>query len=222
MNAHVLRLRIEHGPWPGCTCRCPGASALGVAVLADHEVAIGHRGVATIARVARCDHLWRPVAPRPGHEDTLDRVEGVRLGLYRREYLPVDLDGEQVVALTYVESLVERGLPVPAISRPILDGARHFALPVTTWIASSTLRSAVQRELDDRVAARRLDTSVRRGHLSDPPGSSERGRSGSVGDQPARRTRASPWSGSRTLPDRLSRRSPRGARHRSARRDRPT
>src|SRR4051812_23072425 len=89
--------------------RCPGASAFGVAVLADHEVTIGHRGVATIAHTQGAmtyGILWRL---GPGHDETLDRVEGVRLGLYRREYLPVDLDGTQVIALTYVENLVVRG-----------------------------------------------------------------------------------------------------------------
>ena len=122
--------------------RCPRAEPVGTAVLAGHMVRIGGRGVATtVEQPAEVIHgvCWTLGS---GEEAVLDRVEGVSLGLYRREWVDVVLDdGSGRQALTYVEDFSGDGLPRRGYLETILRGAREFRLP-EPYIARLALLSA--------------------------------------------------------------------------------
>lgn len=118
--------------------RCPGSEAVGVAALADHEVRIGHRGVATVvpsAGAVTFGVLW---ALTDDHVDTLDRVEGVHIGNYRREVIDVrsdDLTTDRIVrAMTYIEPFRFAAPPRDGYLEWIVGGASHFGLS-TEYVA---------------------------------------------------------------------------------------
>ena len=109
--------------------RCPDARALGQASLADWEVHIGTRGVATVVETPGAvtwGVLWEV---SPSDVLSLDHHEGVAAGRYRREILTVESPGSTQSALIYIEEFVEDGAPLPAYLQRILDGARAFDLP---------------------------------------------------------------------------------------------
>ena len=110
--------------------RCPAARPIGSARLAGWTFRINDRGVATV--VASPDDeviggLWE-ISERCLR--SLDRYEGVRSGLYRRELLPVSLhDDEERIAIVYVAASQRSGLPRAGYLEGILAGAADFALP---------------------------------------------------------------------------------------------
>jgi AIG2-like family len=109
--------------------RCPDARARGQASLADWEVHIGIRRVATIVKApgsVTWGVLW---ALSPSDEQSLDHYEGVATGRYRREILTVQHLGNAHPALVYIEGFVDDGVPRPEYLQRIVDGARAFDLP---------------------------------------------------------------------------------------------
>jgi hypothetical protein len=109
--------------------RCPDARAIGQVSLADWEVRIGTRGVATVVDVPGSQTwgvLW---ALSPSDERSLDHHEGVAAGRYRREILTVHGVETAHAALIYIEEFVDDGAPLPGYLERILEGARAFGLP---------------------------------------------------------------------------------------------
>ena len=118
--------------------RCPGASPVGPAILDGWAFRIGARSYATVSpSSAPGAHVWGGLwLLTDGDLASLDRYEGVRGGLYRREVLEVlapDLDGTPTDAIVYIENYDDTGWPTEHYLDRILVGARHFGLP-SEWI----------------------------------------------------------------------------------------
>ena len=109
--------------------RCPGGQALGQAALHDWRFLINTRTYATIAAHAGAvTHgvLW---SLTPEHIAELDVYEAVEEGMYYKDTLTVQYQGQPLEALVYIDPICEHGRPHPDYLTGILRGARHFALP---------------------------------------------------------------------------------------------
>ena len=109
--------------------RCPGAERVGVAVLPDYRVLINAQGVATVIPVeggSVFGLLWRLSEK---DVESLDRYEGVASGHYRREYVTVDANGDEIQALVYVATNVTPGKPRPGYLEGVLRAGAEVGLP---------------------------------------------------------------------------------------------
>ena len=109
--------------------RCPGAERVGVAVLPEYRFLINAWGVGTVVPAEQGSVfglLWRL---SDNDVESLDSYEGVASGDYRREYLTVDADGDQIHALVYVASNVTPGKPRPGYLEGVLRAATDVGLP---------------------------------------------------------------------------------------------
>ena len=118
--------------------RCPGATPAGAAVLDRWAFRIGARSYATVSPSSEPDaHVWGGLWWLTDADlASLDRYEGVRDGLYRRDVLTVlapDRDGDSIDAIVYVENFDDVGWPDDVYLERILSGAEHFELP-DEWI----------------------------------------------------------------------------------------
>jgi hypothetical protein len=110
--------------------RCPGARIIDGAVLAGMKFVITAKGYANV--VPDPDHtvfgiLWDlPQAD----EESMDRYEGVRPGLYRKEEIEVvTAGGKAVRALIYRASATKTGLPAPGYLEATIAAARGHGMP---------------------------------------------------------------------------------------------
>lgn len=110
--------------------RCPGARALGPAVLPGWRFWITTRGSASI--VPDGDYgvhgvLW---TCEPYHIHTLDAFEGVGWRNYFRRTLAIEHGGDERRAFVYVSSRRYPGLARPNyMLSAVIPGARWFGLP---------------------------------------------------------------------------------------------
>ena len=115
--------------------RCPGGRAFGQAELRDWQFLINTRTYATVkASPGASTHgvLW---SLTPGNITALDVYEAVADGMYHKISLIVQIVGEPVEALVYIDPVYEPGQPGSDYLQTILDGAAHFGLP-SEYIAS--------------------------------------------------------------------------------------
>ena len=115
--------------------RCPGGRAFGQAELRDWQFLINTRTYATVkAAPGASTHgvLW---SLTPANITALDVYEAVADGMYNKISLIVQIVGEQVEALVYIDPVCEPGQPGPDYLQTILDGAALFGLP-PDYIAS--------------------------------------------------------------------------------------
>jgi hypothetical protein len=127
-----MTLHFAYGPnmnRAGMARRCPGAVALGRAVLSDHRFLITADGYASVLRMpGETVHgvLWRL-----GARDlaTLDAYEGVDSGLFSRAMMPVLSEGRSVKALVYLGRSREEGHPKPGYLNDVISAAREWQLP---------------------------------------------------------------------------------------------
>jgi hypothetical protein len=148
--------------------RCPAAIALGVVTLHSWDIAINERGVATILPadtgqepVSMEGVLW---SVTDGCLETLDRYEGVRLGLYRREEVRIVAADEDVAAIAYVASSRGHGEPRPGYLETILEGADHFKISPAYRIRLGRLSS-----VEGRVPSRSRTLVVGPPNRCEPP-----------------------------------------------------
>jgi len=115
--------------------RCPGARVVDGAVMADVRFVIASRGYANVVAApgeAVFGVLW-DLAPED--EASLDRYEGVRPGLYRKDEVAVlTTGGRSVRALVYRANETATGRPVAGYLELIVAAARHHGLP-TDYVA---------------------------------------------------------------------------------------
>jgi gamma-glutamylcyclotransferase (GGCT)/AIG2-like uncharacterized protein YtfP len=136
----------------GMARRCPGAVALGRAVLDDHRFVITSDGYASVQRV-RGERV-HGVLWRLGARDlaALDAYEDVGGGLYTRAMIPVLSGGHGVKALIYLGRSREAGRPEPGYLDNVVAAAREWQLP---W----DYIQGLTRWADDRARAARAGES---------------------------------------------------------------
>jgi cation transport regulator ChaC len=127
---------------PMMAARCPGALALGAAVLDGWRFAIGVGGHGSVEpRRGGAVHgvLWRLTARDLA---VINAYEGVDTGVYVRRTLPVRHHGRLHPALVYIVRQRGRGTPRPAYIQLIVAAARDWNLPephirsIERWSAS--------------------------------------------------------------------------------------
>lgn len=110
--------------------RCPGAEALGLALLRGWRFVIMGGGWASIERrPGSTVHgvLWDLAI---AHVRVLDRYEGVQRGMYEKAHLPIARPGGGGRALVYIGTNRTQGRPNAAyFNNIVLPAARDWALP---------------------------------------------------------------------------------------------
>ncbi len=111
--------------------RCPGAQPVGKGRLPHWKFVCCNRGAANVH--PRNDHavhgvLWRC---NLNHIATLDRYEGVRLGVYQRRHTIITgADNRDYRAIIYINRRHHTGTGRPEyLLNAVLPGARAFELP---------------------------------------------------------------------------------------------
>lgn len=146
--------------------RCPGSRVVGRARLPGYRFLITTSGYASVEPSDDPGAVVHGVLEEltPEDEATLDAYEGVREGLYRRDFLTVLRENNTPVqALVYVEMERREGQPRPGYLEAILEGARHHALPQE---ALDTLRR--WQELDSLPASSPAMNAHRTVRFRDP------------------------------------------------------
>ena len=138
----------------GMEARCPGAEAVGVALLEDYRFIIMADGYASLEPARGEDVfgvLWR-LTPRD--LATLNAYEGLQAGLYRRAMLPVYYERVTLNALIYLGHTGAEGHARPGYMDVVLDAAREWELPadyieqLRRW-APSRWQSPQRREIGE-------------------------------------------------------------------------
>jgi gamma-glutamylcyclotransferase (GGCT)/AIG2-like uncharacterized protein YtfP len=114
--------------------RCPGAVPLGKARLADHRLTFTYDSAMWGGGVGHVEHA--PGAETWGvlwdltdeHVAALDDYEGIDAGIYRRETVTVEHDGDAVEALIYVSNDGRFKRPSPKYIRALVHGARAHGI----------------------------------------------------------------------------------------------
>ena len=112
----------------GMAKRCPGAVALGIAVLDDYRFVITADGYASVVPTrGECVHgvLWRLTPRDVAAVRILERLDA---GLYRGMTLPVRIGGKRARATVYLGRRHE-GKPRPGYLEQIVRAARDWNLP---------------------------------------------------------------------------------------------
>lgn len=109
--------------------RCPQSRLLGPATLHGYRFIINTRGYANI--VADLQGVVPGVlyAISATDEAALDGFEGVAQGNYCKALVPVQRDGETVIALVYIDAIDEEGQPKPEYIKRINAAIVDAKLP---------------------------------------------------------------------------------------------
>ena len=106
--------------------RCPGAKPVGVAKYNNNQLIINTRGVASVISDsgANCyGILW---AVTEEHMRSLDRYEGVKLGLYVKKCAKVYIHDHEFQSAIYIASDNRIGVPRPGYLDKLLSGVEFF------------------------------------------------------------------------------------------------
>lgn len=110
--------------------RCPGSDFVGTGVLPGYEWYITDRGVASIRPSPDGEVHGALARLTQDDEDSLVYHEGVKLNLYRREFLTVEVrNGGRVDVLVYVSNDEAVGSPRPDYLERVLAGTQHHGFP---------------------------------------------------------------------------------------------
>ena len=91
--------------------RCPHSRKIGVAVLPGYRWIITSRGYASVVPSADDSVEGVLFELTTGDEEAMDRFEGVSVGHYRKQVLPVNLDGKSIDAMVYIDLITDEGEP---------------------------------------------------------------------------------------------------------------
>ena len=113
----------------GMRRRCPGAVALGTAILDGWRFVIGTGGYGSIER--QPGGVVHGVLWRLGARDlpAINADEGVDAGIYQRRVLPVRHGARLQRALVYIVRRPGHGKPRPSYLQMIVEAARAWKLP---------------------------------------------------------------------------------------------
>lgn len=116
--------------------RCPKSRLLGPAALPGYRFIINSRGYANIVADAQAEVLGLLYAISDTDETALDGFEGVAQGNYCKALVPVQRDGETVIALVYIDGIDEEGQPKPEYIKRINAAIADAQLPEAYIIAA--------------------------------------------------------------------------------------
>ena len=114
--------------------RCPTAKPIAKGLLPDHRLVFQGTPRGAHANVIPEKGQKVPIAIweiGPRDEAALDIYEGVRGGYYTKEYMTVEVNGEQQEALIYIMTPHDFGIPADHYLGIIAQGYRDFNLPVS-------------------------------------------------------------------------------------------
>ena len=107
--------------------RCPACKEIGYGVLRGYRWIISQRGYANIVLSPADEVHGKVYMLTESDELSLDRYEGVSEGGYRKEIVPVVLDGRSTPCMVYVDPVEEEGVAWPEyvvrLNRGISDAA---------------------------------------------------------------------------------------------------
>ena len=138
----------------GMGARCPGAEAVGPAILEDYRFIIMTDGYASVEpKLGQDVHgiMWR-LTPRD--LSSLNAYESLQAGLYRRALLPVLIDRVRLNALVYLGHTSNEGRPRPGYMESVIEAAREWELPndyvagLRRWTMSGW-RSPARKEIGE-------------------------------------------------------------------------
>jgi gamma-glutamylcyclotransferase (GGCT)/AIG2-like uncharacterized protein YtfP len=99
--------------------RCPSAKVVGKAMLKGYRLAF--RGVATIEKDEKAETPVGVWAITESDERALDRYEGYP-SYYRKEYVKLTVNGEEITAMVYVMNSGEPQMPSRYYLETIVEG----------------------------------------------------------------------------------------------------
>jgi hypothetical protein len=108
--------------------RCPGAIPVGIGNLPFYKTIINSRGVASIINSPdnfASGILW---AVSDNHLKTLDKKEGVKLGIYSKEVKTIRIKNLEIHSIVYIATNNEIGKPRDGYLGKLLFGVNHFNL----------------------------------------------------------------------------------------------
>lgn len=114
--------------------RCPTAQPIAKGFLEDYRLVFQGAPYGAHANVIPEKGQRVPIAVwEIGQKDeaALDIYEGVRGGYYTKEYMTVDVEGEQREALIYIMTPHDYGIPADHYLSVITQGYQDFELPIT-------------------------------------------------------------------------------------------
>jgi len=127
--------------------RCPDHREVGAGCLKGWRWIITIRGYASIV-VSEGDYVLGTVYELSVADLlNLDRFEGVAQGAYRKEMIAVDVDGQELDCLVYIDPVVEAGEPKEEYIARINSGIRDAEFPEA--YVTQYLRPFVPEELKD-------------------------------------------------------------------------
>ncbi len=105
--------------------RCPNHKIVGNGILKGYRWIISERGYANIVKSSQDEVQGAVYEISDSDESTLDIKEGVRNGAYRKEMMTVEVDGQSLKCLVYVDPIEHEGKPkqeyIERINKGILD-----------------------------------------------------------------------------------------------------
>jgi len=108
--------------------RCPACTEVGFGVLRGYRWIIAQRGYANIVVSPRDEVHGTVYRLTEADERSLDRHEGVHQGRYRKETVPVILDGRSMLCMVYVDPVEEEGTAWPEYVARLNHGIADAAL----------------------------------------------------------------------------------------------
>ncbi|MDI6764062.1 MAG: gamma-glutamylcyclotransferase [Thermodesulfobacteriota bacterium] len=105
--------------------RCPNHKIVGNGILKGYRWIISKRGYANIVKSSQDEVQGIVYEISDSDESTLDIKEGVQNGAYRKETITVEVDGQSLKCLVYVDPVEHEGEPkqeyIDRINKGILD-----------------------------------------------------------------------------------------------------
>ena len=109
--------------------RCPNAKPIAKTLLKDYQLVFQGHPLNAHANVIPAEGKEVPVViwEITGKDEvSLDIYEGVRGGYYTKEYMTVDVNGEQKEALIYIMTPRPYGIPSDRYLQTIVEGYKDF------------------------------------------------------------------------------------------------
>ncbi len=109
--------------------RCPQHRLVGYGILKGHRWIITTRGYANVVKSSSDEVHGLVYEISESDEKSLDELEGVQIGHYRKEMLKIDIGGDRKECLVYVDPVQKEGKPKKEYIGRINKGISDSKLP---------------------------------------------------------------------------------------------